>query len=208
MWTLLIPLVLLMVAPVMESDSVHDHIGISISGVCMGSDTCPTYEDILAVFPDTSNQNWSGDFKYIDGIYQRDHQINQYHFEYYKSNNQYDVVWIDPPADIRKQIKMINIEVDLPAYKVLDSDKMIDGKVTWGHTRYVDTGCREATIEAYSWIYLTGDTMRYMQNNCDEEYTNFNSILDWKVHTKPTFWQQLQSMFAEALNLCGFKLCL
>jgi hypothetical protein len=43
---------------------------------------CPTYEDVITVFPDTSIQDVSGRFDYFDGIYQRGPEKLHNSFEY------------------------------------------------------------------------------------------------------------------------------
>lgn len=179
----------------------------------MHSNDCPTYEDILAVFPDTSNVDWSGDFGYYNGIYQRENNHNENHFEWYRANQSFDIQWIDPPADIRHRIKMINIEVTVPQYKIKESDILANGTYAFGHTRWNDDRCREATVSADNWVYLIGDTITYMKNDCDPGHTNLDTITNY--YQKKTAWDytqsyfyQLEQWFKQAIMQCGLKLCL
>src|SRR3972149_5451488 len=48
------------------------------------SSNCPSYEDIITLFPDTSNQDVSGKFSYYNGIYQRGPAKLLNSFEYYR----------------------------------------------------------------------------------------------------------------------------
>src|SRR3990172_7744127 len=65
--------------------------GISYDNTCKTmlknnlTTTCPTYEDIITLFPDTSNKFVSGDFGYYNGLYQRLPTKLHNSFEYYRT---------------------------------------------------------------------------------------------------------------------------
>lgn len=168
----------------------------------------------MSMFADSSNTDWSGSFEYEDNILLRQQPVNQYHFEYYRTNGINDVLWIDPPADVMNKIKMIYVESDLKQYKISGSYKIENqNPYLLGHSRHVDSSCRTATMTSNDWPFLLGDTLNFMQNDCDEEFTNFISIQ--KFYNSWTEWDYTQSYqykldkwFESAIESCGTKLCL
>lgn len=158
----------------------HEHYGIVLSKTCTTmisnnmSTVCPTYEELNALFPDTSNQQVSGKLEFINGMYQRGNDIKNGHWGFYNFHEK-TTTWIDPPGDIRDKINLIIIEPRLPEYKIAGLQKMENNTIYVGHNRHVDS-CRTATITATDWLFLTGDTMRYLQNDCDPEFTTFSYL--------------------------------
>jgi hypothetical protein len=159
----------------------HEHYGITLGKTCVtmlqnNLDTnCPTYEELNALFPDTSYQAVSGQLEYIDGMYQRDTETKRGHWGFYRFHET-STIWIDPPGDIRDKINLIIIEPRLPEYKISGvSHIMSNNTITLGHDRYIDN-CKTATLSATNWVFLVGDTMRYLQNNCDPKFTTFDHI--------------------------------
>ena len=155
-------------------------VGITLSKTCIAmiknnmTTACPTYEAILALFPDNTNQNISGKFIYKDGYLQRGSTNYINHFKFY--TYQPVTTWVDPPGDVVGRIATITIEPKLPEYLVSESQKLINNTMTVGHSRYVDPLCYRATITATDWIFLTGDTMNYMFHNCDKSFTTFDNL--------------------------------
>lgn len=179
-------LLLVGLIPVSYSDKLSDDIGISISDSCMSliklnSDKCPDYQMIATVFPDTTLPQLSGGFDVIDGIYQRDNQQKNKHYEFYRTNGKSNQ-WLDPPADTQSRIKMIEIRPSLPEYKIHNSTKMILNNDNYsferflGHSRYVDASCMKAAITSENWIFVLADTINYLHNNCDPNSTELNTI--------------------------------
>ena len=155
-------------------------VGITLSKTCLTmiknniTTPCPTYEEIMTLFPDNTNQNISGKFVYKDGYLQRGNTnyINHYKFYTYQPVT----LWIDPPGDITGRIATITIEPSLPEYLIQESKKLIDNTIIVAHSRYVDPLCYRSTITAQDWVYLTGDTIQLMLHNCDPAFTTFNHI--------------------------------
>ena len=156
---------------------------------------CPTYEEILALYPDRSNRIISGDFEYVDGYLQRtEGMAKSNHFEYYRyhNNNHFDrqlnqnntgvITWIDPPGDIRTRIKLITIEPSLPEYTIrgVSFNSTNHNSIFTGHDRWIDDYCRNITISATDWIFLLGDTLHLVNNDCDEKYSSYNHIKELK----------------------------
>lgn len=152
------------------------HFGISISNTCYRmheyniTTTCPTYEGIMAVFPDTSDRNISGKFIFKDGQLQRAKTQMKNHLEWYQFENK-SVLFINPDPAIQSRIKMIHIEAQLPEYPVLM--KVENNNRITGELRYIE-GCRVATIDASAWLWLLGDTIHFMKNDCDPDFAEFN----------------------------------
>lgn len=54
---------------------------------------------------------------------------------------------------------------------------MSNYEIEFGKDRWINPNCTSATITAENWLYLTGDTLRYLQHKCDPQYTNFDHIV-------------------------------
>lgn len=155
-------------------------VGVVLSKTCITmiknnlTTTCPTYEEIMTLFPDNTNQNISGKFVYKDGYLQRANTLYLNHYKFY--TYQPVTLWIDPPGDITGRIATITIEPSLPEY-LIEESKTLKGNIQIvAHSRYVDPLCYRSTITATDWVYLTGDTIQLMLHNCDPAFTNFNHI--------------------------------
>src|SRR3972149_5982280 len=104
-------------------NAYHGNFGIVLDNTCLTylknnlTTNCPSYEDILILFPDTSNKKISGEFGYYNGIYQRipTKLINS--FEYYRFYN-HTVLFVDPLDDTKKGIRIIEIKANLREYKL------------------------------------------------------------------------------------------
>ena len=138
---------------------------------------CPTYDSIMVLFPDRTDQRVSGEFKMINGIYQRDAPVHLNPWKYYYFANE-PVLWIDPPGETRSRIKMIYIEPSIPEYKIGDeSIKMDDYTVSFQKDRWINTNCSEIKITATNWVFLTGDSLNIIKNNCDLSTSKFNGTV-------------------------------
>lgn len=140
--------------------------------------TCPTVEQILALFPDTSPKEQMGGFKIIDGMLQREptkYGIESYS-KYMRGLPEKDRMWINPPGEVRPYLTMITIESNFVDYPIPQSYSMSNGTLSMGTKRYVNFGCTEIILNAKDWIFLTGDSIILAQNNCDPNFTNFDHI--------------------------------
>lgn len=218
LFLLLVPVLLIM--PIIEINAAENYdVGISISKKCKMmlqnnyTTTCPTIDQILAVFPDTSPKVM-GKFIVIDGITQR--ESTNYSIknpkQYFRSIGNDGRVWIDPPAGIQSSIKMINIESNFDDYPIKGSSySMSNNTISRGTERHVNYGCSEAMIDSDNWIFLAGDTINYMTHGCDEEYTNFNHIKktyyeksyqDIRTSYKYILEKWIESSKIKCLNIC------
>ena len=181
-----ISLVLFLIPLNVEARKNIEDIGIQLDRTCIAlikaemKTNCPTYEEILLIYPDTSNKRISGDFVFKDGMLQRQTSHLKNHIDAYKYEQ--PITWIDPPGDIRDKIKTITITSKLSLYKVSESKQKKDNTLVFGIGRYVDTRCHHAIITANNWQFLLNDTIQYLQSDC--QTTNFNSIK--KIYQKPT----------------------
>ncbi len=153
--------------------------GIQISKTCYNihryapinsTTNCPTYEAIMAIFPDTSNKEVSGGFVYKHNMLQREKAPMEKSYNYYAFKNQ-TFLFIDPDLQTSKQLGMIVIESQLKTYPV--NYKVVDNTRIMGEGRYIDD-CRNAVITAENWIFLLGDTIEFMRHDCHPTYTLFN----------------------------------
>jgi|CXWL01.1.fsa_nt_gi hypothetical protein len=164
----------------LKSDSPQYGVALSKNCVTMlinhMKTNCPTYDQILKIFPDNTNPKISGDFKKIDGITQREKSpVKNNWFWYYHRN--YTTFWVDPPSEVRPRINMIIIESSLPEYKTKDSLKMDDYSISFGKDLYIGPNCKESRITAANWLILLPDMLNVAKNNCD------TSLLKWKNGT-------------------------
>lgn len=172
-----------------NAEKLSDDIGIYLSDSCIASlktnpetSPCPDYGVIETVFPDTTLPQLSGGFVIKDGLYQRELKHLNNHYEYYRTNGHPDN-WLDPPADVATRIKMIEIHPSLPEYKIknnstlmnLDNDSETFSRFL-GHSRYVTPNCMNAAITSENWLFVLGDTIQFLHENCDPTKTQMNTV--------------------------------
>ncbi len=177
--------------------------GISISNTCYTmhknniSSNCPTYEAIMSLFPDTSNQLVSGEFIYKHNQLQRDRPQLEDHYKYYAFQNR-TIIFIDPDAQLQSQLSMIRIESSLPEFAINYS--IVNNTRYMGEGRYIDE-CRNAVIDGRNWIFLIGDTMQYIAHDCHSTFTLFSDVKEIKmykiIHDITTSSKWLHEQFLE-----------
>ena len=196
-----------------------ENYGIRLDNTCKTmlvnniTSNCPSYEDIITLFPDTSNRKITGEFGYYHGIYQRlpTKLINS--FEYYRFWNT-TILFIDPPPNTNDRIRIIEIKANLGEYKLPKSGTYnpIDHSLTLGVGRYIDS-CRIAYVDSANWISYVGDTMKHMADNCSPESTTYidriTTKLNRTVHDITTSYKyQLAKWQQESIERCGHKICI
>ncbi len=137
-----------------------DIISITIETGCYN---CPTYSEINSVFPDTTNYDISG--KFVNNI--RGPPIIENDHLWYAQYGYANLLWLDHTFTIIKQSKTITIVSELESYKLFDSNKMIDGKITFGKDRFIHSNCANATVSKDNWLLYLGDTIHMLKNNCE-----------------------------------------
>lgn len=187
-YLIIVPLITVMVLSIptsMGNLAYAEIFGISLDNTCLTKiknnigGNCPTYQEIMLAYPDTSNPNVLGDFGYKNDIYQRLHSkvINpleyyRYNYENYTGNHYF----IDPPPEIRDRINMIEIRSNFNYYHVKDSSyNSTEHSITIGVGRYANIGCTSIYLDSSRWIALLGDTLIWMLDDCNPDSTNFNS---------------------------------
>lgn len=209
-------LLLLLLVPMVPM--VDAHMGIILSGTCTTliknnmTTICPSYEDIVTVFPDTSEPRMSGAFTYEDGWYHREYPPIQKHFKYYDHLNK-DALWIDPPGDVIEKMPRIFITATDFEYKIKDNNMINSTKLKTGQGRYVSSTCTYAIIKSDNWFFLLGDTMRYLKSGCDPEMTYFDEIKirKWEAvrHDITTSAKyKLEQWQKQAIEDCGTRVCI
>src|SRR3990172_7302299 len=192
-----------------------ENFGITLDNTCKTmiinniSSNCPTYEDIITLFPDTSNQDVSGKFSYYNGFYQRGPTKFINSFEYYRFGN-HTILFIDPPVETRARIHMIEIKANLDTYLMRGNNASYnpaDHSLTLGVGRYIDS-CRVAYVASDNWISLVGDTIYHMGNDCSPDSTQFNSTITTKLgkvqHDITTSYKyKLEKWQKEMVLKCG-----
>ena len=190
-------------------------LGIILSNTCLTmlknnvSTNCPGYDEILPLFPDTSNRYVSGDFYYIDGILQRENRHLNNHFKLFEYTNA-SIRWIDPPGDIREKINKIEIASGDFVYSI-KGQKLNGTAYVVGKDRYVSSTCSYAIINAANWLFLLGDTIWYMDNGCKPEFTRFqeNHTISWKrtEHDITTSYKYQLDKWIEETKIRCLKKC-
>ena len=191
-------------------------IGIILSKTCItmlknnASTNCPTYEEINLLFPDTSNQQVSGAFNYSDGFYERQPTKFKNHYEYYRYVDE-PVTWIDPPGDIIEKIPRIIIQARDFEYTI--KDQVVNStSIKVGHSRYVSSTCTYSIITGANWLFLLGDTLKYLKSDCDPNETNFDEIKikSWEAehHDITTSAKyKLEQWIKASIERCGKTVC-
>ena len=189
----LIPVICLIALIGISPPQIHAELfGVVLDNTCLTmikynlKTNCPTYADILTLFPDTSNQMYSGYFGNYNGIFQRmPNQVENSH-EFYRFLNQ-SIMFIDPPSHSRDKIQIIEIKANFKEY-LLPFDKTFnntDRTLTMGQFRYINN-CNYAYIDSKNWIELLGDTINHLNHNCSLNSTryvdNFTTQLDRTEH--------------------------
>lgn len=190
--------------------------GILLSNTCLTmiknnlTTNCPTYEEILTLFPDSLNTKIAGEFAYENGYYHR--AVSRYgdSFNYYRYSD-LDGNYVDPPQSLAARIRTITIAPNDFIYKSLDR-KITNTSITVGQNRYMD-GCSHAILSANDWWWSLGDTISFMNHNCDPAFTNFNDTktIYWDAvkHDITTSYKwKLDNWFKKAIDECGTKICL
>ena len=194
--------------------AAYSDYGIVLSNTCLTmlknnvSSNCPTYDQLLLLFPDTSDRKISGDFVLKDNIIQREKAPYKDHFEFYRYDDK-DTMWIDPPADILEKIKLITITPYDFTYKI-GKQVITNNTVIVGQSRYISPNCGSAILTANNYLFLLGDTMRFMKSNCNPSETNFDElkIRSWErtKHDITTSYKwQLDKWIKESKAKCVMK---
>lgn len=193
-----------------------DQYGISLGKTCKtmlinNIPGCPSYEELDVIFPDNTYYAL-GQMMTIDGIMQRGPPIYAHPEQFYKYSTE-NIIWLDPPEEVRKRIKMVTIEPSLPPYKIgAESKKMDDYNITFGKDRYINANCSEIKITAVNWLFTTGDAMNLLKHNCDLSVSTFDATVSYNF-TKS--WQDISTSakykhdkwVAESLIKCKERGC-
>ena len=212
-----IPLLLFGVGTIAHAE----FFGISYDNTCKTmiknniTSDCPTYEDIITLYPDTSIKGVSGEFGYRDGIYQRLPTKLTNSFEYYRHWDR-PILFVDPPVETATRIKLIEIKANLNQYLLRGETPSFNGteySLTMGQGRFIDDSCRNAVIDSSQWLTLLGDTLFHMDNDCSADSTTFVSKttvqLSKVVHDITTSYKyKLEQFQKAAIEQCGKKVCL
>lgn len=174
-------LIILLLVPF--SFAYADQYGISLGKTCKtmlinNIPGCPSYEELDVLFPDNTD-NRLGLLVPIGGIIQRGPPLFLHPEEFYRYSSE-NIIWLDPPAEVQKRIKMITIEPTLPPYKIgVESIQMDDYNIKFGKDRYINANCSEIKITAKNWLFHTGDAMNLLKHNCDLSVSNFDATISY-----------------------------
>lgn len=154
-------------------------IGVTLASSCITliqnniTTTCPTYEDLVHL--DSSIQRVSGEFTIIDDFFQRLNSNYEESWRWYDFDNNLRV-FIDPPNGMAERIKMIEIRNNFGIYEVDILNNVLNNprSLVYYKDRSIDN-CENAVISSDKWQLLLNDTIKYLQSNCEDGMTQFNS---------------------------------
>lgn len=200
-----------------QNELPRAYIGIQLSTTCITmiknniKTNCPTYEEILLLFPDRTNRKMSGDFVVKDGFLQRDSTPYLNQIEYYRYETK-EPIFIDPPSGMLKHIKLIVIESSITEYKIVDQT-ITNNTLLIGTGRSENSDCSEVRITAFDWQLLLGDTVYYVKHNCNKAFTNYDPIMKktWNrtIHDITTSYKyQFDLWLKNAIEECGKTYCI
>ena len=195
---------------------LSDDIGVQLSKSCITmiknnlSTNCPTYEAIMFIMSDSSDQHISGGFVFSDGYLHREQSPVKNEYAFYHQDTK-SRLFIDPSADISTRVKLIIIEPRLDEYKI-GGQVITNSSIQVGHQRYVNPECYNARISATDWLVLLGDTIWYMSHDCSRDFTSFNEVKTktWEriIHDITTSYKyQLEQWIKESLERCQQRVC-
>lgn len=198
-------------------DAWAEQYGIILDRTCIQliknnmSTICPTYEEIITLFPDTSNQYLSGYFGYDDGYFHRLSSPFGDNIHYYRFDAA-ERLYIDPPASLIPRLKIITITSHDFTYKI-PNQIITNSSYMIGQSRYIDDSCGYAILQADNWITMTGDTIYTMSKSCANGASNFDDtkMIQWEgiTHDITTSYKyRLDQWYKNSINKCGTKICL
>jgi hypothetical protein len=210
----------IVIAAFLLTQAYAESFGIKLDNTCLTmirnnvTSNCPTYEDIITLFPDTSNQDVSGKLGYHNGIYQRSSTKLINSFEYYRHGNN-NIIFIDPPSDTQSRIKIIEIKANLDQYILRGKSPTFNStqySLTMGINRHV-FDCRLAYVDASTWITTVGDTLYHMNEKCTPESTNLQTRTTTQLYKiehdiSTSYKYKLWQWQKEMINRCGTKVCI
>jgi len=123
-------------------------------------------------------------------------------------------VIVDPNIDIISHIRLITLVTNLDNYKIQPNstntnyDHLTDSfDYSMGKSRYIDESCSQATITVQDSLFLLNDTINYMINDCDEEFTNADTIKTWSknataINYSDYTYYKYKSWLDDTINNC------
>ena len=194
--------------------AAYGDYGIVLDNTCLTflknnlTTNCPTYDLINLIFPDTSNRKISGDFVIKQGIFQRQEPQYEHHYNNYRYDDR-EILWIDPPGDVLDKLDLITITSHDFSYKI-GGQTITNSSFKVGISRYITPNCSDAIITANNYLFLLGDTMKTIKENCVPGSSNFNEIKikTWeqtKHDITTSYKYQLDKWIKESLIKCKVK---
>lgn len=160
-------------------------IGVALSNACLveiqnpitnpNISKCPSYQDLYDLMLDTSDYDVTGSFGVEDDLFHRlgDSKLKN-SWRWYDLNDYH--IFIDPPANYYPSLKMIYIEQELDTFTDLQQLVKKEHVRTLSHDRFNDKLCKESVIGADNWLKILSDTIYFMRNNCEPQFTLVKTI--------------------------------
>lgn len=192
---------------------LSDDIGVQLSKTCVVmiknnmTTNCPTYEEIMFLFPDSSDQRVSGQFVF-DGYLKRGEPKIENEFRFYDYDTQRRL-FIDPSADVASRLKLIVIEARIDEYKI-GTQVINSSSIEVGYDSWVNVGCYNAIITAQNWQLQLGNMIQHLGSDCTINNLDNVKKKTWErvVHDITTSYKyQLEKWIKESIEKCGQRIC-
>jgi len=179
-------------------------ISISLDKSCLTllennmSSSCPTYDEIKGVFANTPC-GYKGDacLKYFSQVGIKNGYV------------------INPDFSVFERVKNVVIRANFDEFKMPGSGGGYNNtshSLTFGLGRFVDK-CHAAYVDAKLWLTLTGDSIWYLNNNCQSDFTYHTPNRVEQLHKvehdiATSYKYKLEQWQKQVIEDCGTKICL
>jgi len=170
----------------------YSNVSISLSKNCKTMieynmyTNCPTYRELFDTF-DTTDPMVSGVMVDYGYDVKRESIMNK-HWSFYQTEDEYDLVMVDPDSDF--QHKSINVEIQVRDFSTLSKQTTRDGEtIVWKNFK-ITNNCKRILVAPD--MDLITEAVAFAKNNCSGEVENFEEIII-KKHTTPHDYKDWRS---------------
>ncbi len=141
---------------------------------------CPSLEELIPW--DNSNQSISGKFVNDTGSYSREAPYYENHILYYDLEDTDLILFVEPKFENHDITRNQKITIVDDFSIIPPGQKIVNGTTYHYENRITFDRCSRATIAVIDWQNILNDTITYMKNHCDEEFTNIQTVFYDQVY--------------------------
>ena len=145
--------------------------------------TCPSMEELIPW--DNSFQAISGKFLNDTGSYSREAPYYEHHLKWYSINADDTVIFVELKTNLYDKAKTQQITIVDDFSIIPKNQDIVNGTTYHYENRMTFDSCKRATIAVTDWENLLQDTITYMVNQCDEEFTNIQTVFYDQIQEYP-----------------------